>query len=118
MTLPEPLIHLLLLLGLAFFFGLAFEEFHAQGGQVRPGGVRTFPLLALSGALLYQLDTTDALTNSVSVALILAAASTNNLAKAAYVAVFAGRRVAMAPAGSLTLLALSGGGAAWWLATT
>jgi uncharacterized membrane protein (DUF4010 family) len=46
----------LLLLGLAFFFGLAFEEFHAQGGQVRPGGVRSFPLLALAGALLYRLD--------------------------------------------------------------
>jgi hypothetical protein len=24
---------------------------------VRPGGVRSFPLLALSGALLYELDT-------------------------------------------------------------
>jgi uncharacterized membrane protein (DUF4010 family) len=46
----------LLLLGLAFFFGLAFEEFHAQGGQVRPGGVRSFPLLALAGALLFRLD--------------------------------------------------------------
>jgi uncharacterized membrane protein (DUF4010 family) len=55
-TLP-PIAGFLLLLGLALFFGLAFEEFHAQGGQARPGGVRTFPLLALSGALLYRLDT-------------------------------------------------------------
>ncbi len=47
----------LLLLGLGFFFGLAFEEFHAQSGQARPGGVRTFPLLALAGGLLYRLDT-------------------------------------------------------------
>ena len=39
------------------FFGLAFEEFHMQGGQPRPGGIRTFPLLALTGALLYRLDT-------------------------------------------------------------
>ena len=51
-----PIASFLLLLGLGFFFGLAFEEFHAQGGQVRPGGVRSFPLLALAGALLYRLD--------------------------------------------------------------
>jgi uncharacterized membrane protein (DUF4010 family) len=58
MTISQPFVSFLLLLGLGFFFGLAFEEFHAQGSQVRPGGVRSFPLLALSGALLYQLDTT------------------------------------------------------------
>jgi len=46
----------LLLLGLGFFFGLAFEEFYARAHQKRPGGIRTFPLLALTGALLYQLD--------------------------------------------------------------
>ena len=40
---------LALLLGLSFFFGLAFEEFHAKAAQPRPGGVRTFPLLALAG---------------------------------------------------------------------
>jgi hypothetical protein len=51
----------LLLLGLGFFFGLAFEEFNAQGGQARPGGVRSFPLLALAGALLYRLDTSHLL---------------------------------------------------------
>src|SRR5437762_1656674 len=50
-----------LLLALGFFFGLAFEEFHAQDQQVRPGGVRSFPLLGLSGALLYRLDTTHLL---------------------------------------------------------
>jgi uncharacterized membrane protein (DUF4010 family) len=55
-TLPT-LAAFLLLLGLGFFFGLAFEEFHAQGGEARPGGVRSFPLLALAGALLYRLDT-------------------------------------------------------------
>ena len=47
---------LLLLLGLGFFFGLAFEEFYARARQKRPGGIRTFPLLALTGALLYRLD--------------------------------------------------------------
>ena len=53
---PPPIIGLLLLLGLGFFFGLAFEEFHARSNQKRPGGVRSFPLLALTGALLYRLD--------------------------------------------------------------
>ncbi len=57
MTTLPPIAGFLLLLGLGFFFGLAFEEFHAQGGQARPGGVRTFPLLALTGGLLYRLDT-------------------------------------------------------------
>lgn len=55
MTIAAPVAPYLLLLGLGFFFGLAFEEFHAKGG-VQPGGVRSFPLLALVGALLYQLD--------------------------------------------------------------
>jgi uncharacterized membrane protein (DUF4010 family) len=54
---PPSILSLLLLLGLGFFFGLAFEEFHARANQKRPGGVRTFPLLALIGALLYRLDT-------------------------------------------------------------
>jgi uncharacterized membrane protein (DUF4010 family) len=56
LTIETPIMRFLLLLGLGFFFGLAFEEFHAQAGQARPGGVRTFPLLALAGALLYRLD--------------------------------------------------------------
>src|SRR5579872_5295617 len=48
----------LLLLGLSLFFGLAVEEFHAQTGLERPGGIRTYPLLALAGGLLYLLDAT------------------------------------------------------------
>jgi uncharacterized membrane protein (DUF4010 family) len=63
-TLP-PIAGFLLLLGLGFFFGLAFEEFHSQVGQARPGGVRSFPLLALAGALLYRLDPTRLLPLSV-----------------------------------------------------
>jgi uncharacterized membrane protein (DUF4010 family) len=55
MTALPPIAGFLLLLGLAFFFGLAFEEFHAHA-PARPGGVRTFPLLALAGGLLYRLD--------------------------------------------------------------
>ena len=45
-----------LLLGLSFFFGLAFEEFQANAGQKWPGGIRSFPLLAVIGALLYELE--------------------------------------------------------------
>ena len=56
MTTPPSILHLLLLIGLGFFLGLAFEEFYARTNQKRPGGIRTFPLLALAGALLYLLD--------------------------------------------------------------
>jgi len=48
---------LALLLGLSFFFGLAFEEFYRKSGEERPGGIRTFPLLAIGGGVLYLLDT-------------------------------------------------------------
>jgi uncharacterized membrane protein (DUF4010 family) len=65
MASTSPIAGFLLLLGLGFFFGLAFEEFHAQAGQARPGGVRSFPLLALAGALLYRLDTTRLMPLSV-----------------------------------------------------
>ena len=47
---------LALLLGLAFFFGLAFEGFYAKSQSSRPGGIRTFPLISLSGAILYTLE--------------------------------------------------------------
>jgi uncharacterized membrane protein (DUF4010 family) len=47
---------LLLLLALAFFFGLAFEEIYKREERQVPGGVRTFPLLALAGALLYLVE--------------------------------------------------------------
>jgi len=47
---------LALLLGLSLFFGLAFEGFYADELPHRPGGVRTFPLLALAGGGLYLLD--------------------------------------------------------------
>jgi uncharacterized membrane protein (DUF4010 family) len=45
-----------LLLGLSFFLGLAFEDFFARSAGSRPGGIRTFPLLALGGGILYLLD--------------------------------------------------------------
>ncbi len=47
---------LALLLGLSLFFGFAFEEFYVSDMPRRPGGVRTFPLLALAGGSLYLLD--------------------------------------------------------------
>jgi uncharacterized membrane protein (DUF4010 family) len=57
MTMAPPIPRLLLLVALGFFLGLAFEEFHARAQQKRPGGIRSFPLLALIGALLWRLDT-------------------------------------------------------------
>ncbi|HQT61207.1 MAG TPA: DUF4010 domain-containing protein [Acidiphilium sp.] len=46
----------LIIVGLGFFFGLAYEDFNARAGSRRPGGVRSFPLLALAGGVLYALD--------------------------------------------------------------
>jgi uncharacterized membrane protein (DUF4010 family) len=54
-TAPSPA-SVALLLGLSFFLGLAFEDFFAHSTPRRPGGVRTFPLLALAGGALYLLD--------------------------------------------------------------
>jgi uncharacterized membrane protein (DUF4010 family) len=53
---PSP-ISVALLLGLSFFLGLAFEEFFAHTDERRPGGIRTFPMLALAGGTLYLFDT-------------------------------------------------------------
>jgi uncharacterized membrane protein (DUF4010 family) len=54
-TAPSPA-SIALLLGLSFFLGLAFEDFFAQAPRRRPGGIRTFPMLALAGGVLYLLD--------------------------------------------------------------
>ena len=56
-----PIAKLALLLGMSFFFGLAFEDFYWRGGWSPPGGIRTFPLLAITGAGLYLLDPGHAL---------------------------------------------------------
>jgi uncharacterized membrane protein (DUF4010 family) len=40
---------------MALFFGLAFENFYAGQATGRPGGIRTFPMLALAGAACYAL---------------------------------------------------------------
>ncbi|MBV8490349.1 MAG: DUF4010 domain-containing protein [Candidatus Eremiobacteraeota bacterium] len=47
-----------LLYGLALFYGFAFEQIYGQKFPLHPGGVRTFPLLALAGGTLYLLDET------------------------------------------------------------
>lgn len=49
----------LLILGLGFFFGLAFEEYYVHDKSGRPGGVRTFPLLALTGGMLFRIGGPD-----------------------------------------------------------
>ena len=58
MTAAPSAINFGLLIGLSFFLGLAFEDFFAHSGSRRPGGVRTFPLLALAGGLLYLFEPT------------------------------------------------------------
>lgn len=45
-----------LLVGLSFFFGLSFEGFYWKSARSRPGGIRTFPLISLSGGILYALE--------------------------------------------------------------
>src|SRR5580700_7565004 len=57
LTTPSPT-SVALLLGLSFFLGFAFEDFFARVTERRPGGIRTFPLLALAGGMLYLLDQT------------------------------------------------------------
>jgi uncharacterized membrane protein (DUF4010 family) len=54
-TAPTPT-SVALLLGLSFFLGLAFEDFFARSEQRRPGGIRTFPMLAIAGGVLYLFD--------------------------------------------------------------
>ncbi len=47
---------LALLLALAFFLGLAFEEIYKRDEPTIPGGIRTFPLVGLAGAMLYLVE--------------------------------------------------------------
>ena len=47
---------LALLLALALFLGLAFEEIYKRDEPTIPGGIRTFPLVGLAGAMLYLLE--------------------------------------------------------------
>jgi uncharacterized membrane protein (DUF4010 family) len=47
---------LTLLLALAVFLGLAFEEIYKRDQPTIPGGIRTFPLVGLAGAMLYLIE--------------------------------------------------------------
>src|ERR1700730_6701609 len=47
---------LALLPALAFFLGLAFEENYKRDETTIPGGIRTFPLVGLAGAMLYLVE--------------------------------------------------------------
>jgi uncharacterized membrane protein (DUF4010 family) len=51
-----PVTSVALLLALSLFLGLAFEDFFALTDTRRPGGIRTFPMLALAGGVLYLFD--------------------------------------------------------------
>ena len=47
---------LALLIALALFLGLAYEEIYKRGARTVPGGIRTFPLLGLAGAMLHLIE--------------------------------------------------------------
>jgi len=47
---------LLVAVGLAVFMGLAFEEVYKTEERSIPGGIRTFPMLAMCGAVLYRIE--------------------------------------------------------------
>jgi len=52
---------LTLAVGLAVFMGLTFEDVYKRGERSNPGGVRTFPMLAMCGATLYLVEPAHAL---------------------------------------------------------
>jgi uncharacterized membrane protein (DUF4010 family) len=52
---------LAMVLGLAVFLGLAFEEIYKSDDRAVPGGIRSFPMLAISGAMLYLIEPAHAL---------------------------------------------------------
>jgi uncharacterized membrane protein (DUF4010 family) len=63
LTLPalELAGRLILAVGLAVFLGLAFEEVYKSEERSSPGGIRTFPILAMCGATLYLIEPAHAL---------------------------------------------------------
>jgi uncharacterized membrane protein (DUF4010 family) len=52
---------LALIVGLAVFLGLAFEETYKSEQRAIPGGIRSFPMLAMAGAMLYLIEPAHAL---------------------------------------------------------
>ena len=63
LTLPplELAGRLALAVGLAVFMGLAFEETYKTEERSSPGGIRTFPMLAMCGATLYLIEPAHAI---------------------------------------------------------
>ena len=59
-----------LALGMAVFMGLALESVYKREPRTAPGGIRTFPLLAILGALLYLIDAPSLLLFAVGLAAI------------------------------------------------
>jgi uncharacterized membrane protein (DUF4010 family) len=62
LTLPpfELAGRLAMAVALAVFMGLAFEETYKTEERSRPGGIRTFPMLAMCGATLYLIEPAQA----------------------------------------------------------
>ena len=52
---------LALAVGLTVFMGLTFEEVYKRAERSSPGGVRTFPMLTMCGAMLYLVEPVYAL---------------------------------------------------------
>src|SRR5450631_4741292 len=63
LTLPpfELAGRLAMAVALAVFMGLAFEETYKTEERSRPGGIRTFPMLAMCGATLYLIEPAHAI---------------------------------------------------------
>jgi uncharacterized membrane protein (DUF4010 family) len=59
-----------LALGMAVFMGLAFEGVYKREARTSPGGIRTFPLLAIAGALLYLIEPETLLAFAVGLAAV------------------------------------------------
>ena len=53
---PQLAARLALIVGLAVFLGLAFEETYKSEQRAIPGGIRSFPVLAMAGAMLYLIE--------------------------------------------------------------
>jgi len=61
LTAVELAARLALVIGLAVFLGLAFEGTYKSEQRAIPGGIRSFPMLAMSGAMLFLIEPQHAL---------------------------------------------------------
>ena len=61
-----------LALAMAVFIGLAFEETYKRDERSSPGGIRTFPMLATLGAMLFLLDSNSVMPFVVGLAAVAA----------------------------------------------